>query len=109
MVGRWNMPTSSQIEELINNTNNTYAEIDGWEGWLFESKTNGNTVFFPRNRMISTDGGTWIGYLWTKSCTYSNAIVVYYSKGNSSNASNRIFTTQFSKYSPANVRGVIKL
>jgi hypothetical protein len=109
MGGRWNMPTSSQIEELINNTNNTYAEIDGWEGWLFESKTNGNTVFFPRNRMISTDGGTWIGYLWTKSCTYSNAIVVYYTKGNSANASNRIFTTQFSKYLPANVRGVIKL
>jgi len=57
--GHWRLPTVEDYEELVANTDcidasgnvssvNTVITINGVDGVLYRSKTNGNTIFFPR-------------------------------------------------------------
>ena len=46
MGGSWHMPTPTQIQELINETTNTWTTQDGVNGRLFTSK-NGKSIFIP--------------------------------------------------------------
>ena len=55
MGGAWHMPSPSQIQELINETKNTWTTQDGVDGRLFTSKNNGNSIFIP------AAGGAWDG------------------------------------------------
>lgn len=57
MGGSWRMPSNEEYEELINNTTNTWTTINGVNGILFTSRTNGNTLFFPAS------GGCDSGYV----------------------------------------------
>ena len=52
MGGSWRMPTETDFNELLNTSNCTKAWTTnyngtGINGYLFTSKTNGNTLFFP--------------------------------------------------------------
>ena len=61
MGGDWCMPTPDQIEELINNTTNTWTTQDGANGRLFTSKTDtSKSIFIPA-----------AGYAWDDSVYYS--------------------------------------
>ena len=41
------LPSRDDFEELVNNCEHHYVEIDGEKGQIFTSKINGETVFFP--------------------------------------------------------------
>lgn len=45
--GSWRMPTTEQITELIENCNHTKTTLNGFVGWMFTSKINDNSIFFP--------------------------------------------------------------
>lgn len=45
--GLWQIPTSAQWEELINNCTVEWTTVEGTEGALLTSKTNGNSIFLP--------------------------------------------------------------
>ena len=48
--GEWRMPTSGQVQELIDNTTSAWTNNynnTGVSGMTFTSKTNGNTMFVP--------------------------------------------------------------
>ena len=56
MGGNWHMPTPTQINELLNNTTNTWTTQNGVNGRLFTSKTDtSKSIFFP------AAGGAWLG------------------------------------------------
>ena len=68
MGGTWHMPTPTQIQELINETDNTWATSDdGVSGMTFTSK-NGKSIFIPAagfawNGSLSVSGDC--GYVWS--------------------------------------------
>lgn len=41
------LPSKDDFEELVNNCEHHYAEVDGEKGQIFTSKINGRTIFFP--------------------------------------------------------------
>ncbi len=46
-VEGYRLPTAAEYEELINGCDWEKTEQNGVEGYLFTSKTNGNSIFFP--------------------------------------------------------------
>ena len=56
MGGDWHIPTPGQINELLNNTTNTWTTQDGVNGRLFTSKKDGTKSIF-----IPAAGGAWDG------------------------------------------------
>ena len=76
--GNWHMPTKTQFEELLNTNNctNTWTTVNGVNGRLFTSVSNGNTLFIPaagRARNGSMDGVGSYGYVWSSSL-YSSEV-----------------------------------
>ena len=108
MGGRWKMPTKSQAEELINNTEYSKTEVGGRTGWIFVSKTNGNSIFIPKTRESKTHQHYLHGGVWTRDCTYSNGIIFEFWRDDVVTWGS-VGTNQNPKYYPANIRGVIKL
>ena len=49
MGGDWRMPTSDELRELLDNTTNGGATINGVSGTKFTSKINGNSIFIPNS------------------------------------------------------------
>ena len=47
MGGKWRMPTSAEILELIDGTTHSVEELNGIAGMRFTSNANGNSVFMP--------------------------------------------------------------
>ena len=45
--GTWRMPSYAEFQELLDNCTCTWTVQNGVNGIVFESKINGNTVFFP--------------------------------------------------------------
>ena len=45
--GNWRMPSYAEFQELLDNCTWTWTMQNGVNGIVFESKINGNTVFFP--------------------------------------------------------------
>lgn len=69
MGGEWHMPTPTQINELLNNTTNTWTTQDGVNGRLFTSKKDGTkSIFIPAagnawgGSVASSGNG---GYVWS--------------------------------------------
>lgn len=76
--GKWRLPTSDEIQELINYTNKEWETKNGVVGMTFTSKINGNSIFMPatgyrlfrsNNRDLMYEK-TASGYYW--SSTLSN-------------------------------------
>ena len=45
--GNWRMPTSEEIDELLNNCTWTWTTQNGVNGYVVASKTNSNSIFLP--------------------------------------------------------------
>ena len=67
MGGSWHMPSSEQIQELINETTSNWIKLDNVNGRLFTSK-NGKSIFIPAAG-IAWDGSVRYsgvdGYVWS--------------------------------------------
>ena len=68
--GNWRMPTSTEIEELINNCTWTWTTQNGVNGYKVTSNKNGNTIFLPaagyRSMIDFYDASIW-GLYWSSS------------------------------------------
>ena len=74
--GSWHMPTEAQFQELLNTANctNAWTTVDGVNGRLFTSVTNGNTLFIPAAGYAgdgSVDDVGNVGYVWSSSLNSS--------------------------------------
>ena len=87
---RWKMPTQEQFQELIDNTNHEWVEIDGVWGAKLTSKVEGYTdkfLFFPAvgsagGGKVNEVGGS--GYYWSASLVakyVSRAWYFYFNDG----------------------------
>ena len=47
MSGKWRMPTSDELKELVDNTTHTVITVNGVKGMMFTSKINSNKLFIP--------------------------------------------------------------
>lgn len=80
--GTWRIPSKEQFEELINNCNIEYKNIDGVHGYLFTSKKEGYTdksIFIPGRGYYEAQGGVVMPndiYYWTS--TLKAASNAYY-------------------------------
>ena len=75
--GSWHMPTEAQFQELLNTANctNAWTTVDGVNGRLFTSVTNGNTLFIPAAGYASNGSVYYVGssgYVWSSSLYSSN-------------------------------------
>ena len=70
MGGDWRMPTQTEIQELLENTENEWVEDfngSGVNGRKFSSKINGNSIFIPAAGIcrdgsvdyVGSSGGVW--------------------------------------------------
>lgn len=63
---KWCMPTKEQLQELLDNCEWTYGQMEGVDGWTVTG-SNGNSIFLPAAGMkkdgtLTTDGG----YYWSR-------------------------------------------
>lgn len=86
--GDWRMPTSNEVNELINNCTWTWTTQNGVNGYKVTSKKNGNSIFLPtagcRNDSSLYGVGSY-GDFWSSSLysSYSNdAYYLYFSSSN---------------------------
>lgn len=75
--GKWRMPSKEQFAELLNNTTNEWAIVNGVKGRVFTAK-NGNSIFLPatgiRNGMSLASEGSG-AYYWSRTlCTDGSGI-----------------------------------
>lgn len=78
MGGSWRMPTRLEQTELINNCNFSWESVNGVNGAMLTSKTNGNTIFLPCTGRIIQDGSlsdSSMGFYW--SSTYGTSVLAY--------------------------------
>ena len=77
--GDWRVPTRAEFEELINNTEKEWTNVNNVYGRKFTSKTNGNSIFLPAagNRwsgeltITGSDGGYWSSSLYKSGPKYA--------------------------------------
>lgn len=108
MGGAWRMPSKDQFEELSNNTDKSWATIDGINGYKFTSKKNSELfIFIPAAGYYtgsSLDSAHSYGYAWSRSLRLD-----YSRKAYNSNFSSRYFSpsSNYTRYCGMNVRGVL--
>ena len=79
----WQMPSPAQIQELYNSgyTTTEWTKLNGVDGRMIVSKSNGNRVFLPaagyRSGASLYDAGSY-GYYWSRSLDSSNSRYGYY-------------------------------
>ena len=81
MGGDWRMPTQTEWQELLNNTTNEWATINGVSGRKFTSKINGNSIFIPAAGGCSNGSGYDVGYggyVWSSSLDTSSPYGAWY-------------------------------
>ena len=57
----WRMPTQDEMYELIDNCDTTWTALNGINGMLITSRTNGNTIFLPAAGCRSDDSSDGVG------------------------------------------------
>ena len=106
--GSWKMPTVAQFQELLNTANctNVWTTVDGVNGRLFTSVTNGNTLFIPAAGGAN-DGSMYDvgddGFVWSSSLS-SSLVKSGRFLGFSSNG---VFVVSGSRCCGQSVRGVV--
>ena len=109
MGGDWRMPTQTEIQELLENTENEWVEDfngSGVNGRKFSSKINGNSIFIPAAGICCDGSVDYVGYygdVWSSSLNISNPYSAWYLVFNSVNCSMGRFG---SRYYGKSVRGV---
>ena len=72
------LPSNSDFTELLNKTTHEWTVVDGVEGYLFKSKVNNNTLFFPAAgfreegavKNAQTVGDYWTGDIYPTNTDY---------------------------------------
>lgn len=84
----WRMPSTTQIQELLDNCSSQWTTRNGVNGRLFTSKRNGASLFLPaagcRYDSELYDAGSY-GYYWSRTLYTSypyGAYSLYFSSGN---------------------------
>ena len=110
MGGDWRMPTQTEIQELLDNTNKEWTQVNGVNGYKFTSNKEGfqnNSIFFPAAGLCS-DGSVYTvgndGYVWSSSLYTSDHSRAWYLGFNSNNC--RMYSNL--RYLGFSVRGVRK-
>ena len=107
MGGSWHMPSPTQIQELLNNTTNTWTTQNGVNGRLFTStKDNSKSIFFPAAgdawdgsvRNSGDCGNVWSSMLDTDGVDGGQDL--YFSSGN-------VGLSYNNRYDGISVRGVV--
>lgn len=88
--GDWRMPSTAEFRELNSECTREWTTQNGRWGYLFTSKANGNTIFFPaggfRDKIIYNVGA--YGYYWSRTLytRYSGGAFILYFDSNGVNA-----------------------
>ena len=103
----WQMPSLEQCKELINSsyTTTTWTTMNGVNGRMIVSKSNGNSIFLPAaGYRDDTSLGSAVsdGYDWSRSLGASYGYYAYYLYFNSSG----IGTSSYGRYCGRSVRPV---
>ncbi len=64
----WRMPTLNMCNELIDNCDWTFTQINGINGFVVKSETNDNSIFLPAGGWIDGNDNKYIGrdgFYWT--------------------------------------------
>ena len=106
--GDWKMPTEEQFQELLNTDNctNVWTTVDGVNGRLFTSVSNGNTLFIPAAGAAYSGSVSSVG---DYACVWSNSFnssIVKAGRGLHL-YSDSIFVSNRNRYYGQSVRGVI--
>ena len=108
MGGEWRMPTQTEWQELLSNTNKEWTQVNGVNGYKFTSNKEGyqnNSIFIPAAgnctdgsvSNVGSYGGVWSSSLDTSSPSY--AWYLYFNSGGCYMSSSTSFDGQ-------SVRGV---
>ena len=105
MGGDWHMPSSEQIQELINETTSNWIKLNGINGRLFTSK-NGKSIFIPAagyawNDSLLSEGSEadiWSSMLYASSVFYGQYLGF---------SSSNVGLDYYYRYYGFSVRGVI--
>ena len=111
MGGNWRMPTQADCQELLDNCDSMWTDNyngTGMSGYVFTSKTNGNSVFFPAAGSYSDsfngDIGSWCRYWSTSWNTSADRWYMLMASGDTCNVS-AMYGYPYCGFS---VRGVFK-
>ena len=87
------MPTRDEFEELCNrdNCDMNRTSLNGWDGWFFISKKNGNSIFIPEAGYFE---GLYLGMIFSYGNYWSSSLNKYISYRNQ----NYAIYFQISKY-----------
>ena len=101
----WMIPTQTQVQEIINETNNTWTTKNGVNGWKFTSKKDSSKyIFLPA-------GGVWTNNQYKLSNQQGNYLTTKYS-GTSNSSPIYFISTQIYynvsiyRYTGMNVRAI---
>ena len=105
MGGSWHIPSSEQIQELIDNTTSNWIKLDDVNGRLFTSK-NGKSIFIPAAgcalrgslRGGGSEADVWSSMLGTSDVNYGQYLGFY---------SGNIGLDYYYRYYGFSIRGVI--
>ena len=107
MGGDWRMPTKDEFQELYNNTNKEWTQVNSVNGWKFTSRTDTSKyIFIPAagyrdNDSVSNRGDS--GYVWSSSLNTSGPDSAWELDFNSGNC----YVLNLSRYYGLSVRGVL--
>ena len=109
MGGDWRMPTNDEFQELLDNTNKEWTQVDGVNGYKFTSKKEGyqnNSIFIPAAG-YRNDGSVYnvgdYGSVWSSSLDTSYPFYAWTLDFGSSNCS---MGNLYYRYYGQSVRGV---
>ncbi|MDE7377924.1 MAG: DUF1566 domain-containing protein [Paraprevotella sp.] len=79
--GSWRMPTSKELNELINNCFWRWTTQNGVKGYVVTSESNGNSIFLPAagsrwDEIVDSSGS--VGLYWSASLNESYSSSAYY-------------------------------
>ena len=106
MGGDWRMPTKDEIQELLDNTDNKWTQVNGVNGFKFTG-SNGNSIFIPAAGRCDDGSVNFVGGrgdVWSSSLDASYPYTAYhlYFVSSSYGVSN------YYRYLGLSVRGVRK-
>ena len=99
--GEWRLPTSSELDELVEECSFNLNNIDGTDV-IEVIGPNGNSMIMPYS-FYGSDGEGWYGFYWSSSvCSSDKAYILHFNK-----SKREISWGSFPKYYGCLVRGVI--
>lgn len=108
MGGTWHMPTPQQIQELINETDNTLTTQNGVNGRLFKSKKDDSKSIFIPAAGAASDGSLYYsgsnGNVWSSMLSAGNVI---YGQRLTFGSSSVYLSSNYDRGSGFSVRGVL--